>query len=161
MTPVLIATTEAEFPAHEPSDAVADFEVGHHVALAWVLDRARRSVLLLDHGTVGRSCPGGHVEPGERLVEAAMRELCEETGLTMPPASDSPVSLARSVGCARLPGRDTVHWAAGFVFEVDADAPIAPEPGQRAAWFTVDALPTPRAPDVDVVLGRLAPPDPG
>ena len=43
------------------------------------------SVLLIRRGTPPRqgewSLPGGRIEPGERVVEAALRELREETGV--------------------------------------------------------------------------------
>lgn len=32
----------------------------------------------------GYTMPGGHVEPGESIVEAVIREMKEETGLTVP-----------------------------------------------------------------------------
>ena len=42
-------------------------------------------VLLIRRGTPPRqgewSLPGGRIEPGERLADAALRELCEETGV--------------------------------------------------------------------------------
>lgn len=56
---------------------------GVHVAL-----RRGREVLLMRRQSTGFfdglfSLPGGHVEPGERVVDAACRELQEEVGVTV------------------------------------------------------------------------------
>lgn len=32
---------------------------------------------------IGWATPGGHIEPGESIVGAVVREMCEETGLTV------------------------------------------------------------------------------
>ncbi|MCK0506362.1 NUDIX hydrolase [Aromatoleum anaerobium] len=57
--------------------------VGVHV----IVER-NGEVLLLRRAGTGffdglYSLPGGHVEPGESLLEAAVREMCEETGLCL------------------------------------------------------------------------------
>lgn len=76
-------------------------------ASAVITDDAGR-VLLVLRGTEpekGRwSIPGGSVEPGESLAEAAAREAFEETGLR--------VSAGRELWCVTIPAGD------GRMFEV-------------------------------------------
>lgn len=46
----------------------------------------RRSLQLKNHAGQW-ALPGGHTEPGETPEDTALRELCEEVGLKLPPAS--------------------------------------------------------------------------
>lgn len=59
------------------------FAPGHFTASAFVLDPTSSRVLLILHGKLGLWLqPGGHVEPGDRdLQAAARRELLEEAAL--------------------------------------------------------------------------------
>jgi len=55
---------------------------GHITASAWVVDRGRERALLVHHGKLDKWLqPGGHIENDPSLIDAARRELEEETGL--------------------------------------------------------------------------------
>ena len=77
--------------------------------------------------------PGGFVEQGEQVAEAAPRELAEETGLRV-----DAVAL-ELLGIYDTPGRDPRGWTVSVVY-------IARVPGESAdagdaRWFAVGALP--------------------
>ena len=62
---------------YDPEDTVQDSSIGFAVAAAkyqgkWILCRHKKRQTW--------ECPGGHREAGETPVEAAKRELFEETG---------------------------------------------------------------------------------
>lgn len=146
---VVVGTSRRDFLrfVHEPPA----WERAHLTALAWVVDRSAGTLLLARHGLVGWSCPGGHVEAGESPEQAVVRELAEETGVAATPTA--PLSLGRSRGCRRAPG--ALHWAIGYLVPATSDAPLTAEEDQPVRWFRFDALPSPRAPDVDAVVAEL------
>ncbi|WP_328614534.1 MULTISPECIES: NUDIX hydrolase [unclassified Amycolatopsis] len=78
--------------------------------------------------------PGGHVDPGETAREAAVRELAEETGVTVPAGT-----AVHQVGVFDAPGRAargryvTVAYAA--LLPDEAPTPVAADDAAAADWM--------------------------
>ena len=81
--------------------------------------------------------PGGFVDEGERLVDAARRELEEETGVS--------VADFEQLYTAGDPGRDPRGWTVSVVYlaQVDPDElkPVAADDAEAVSWFALDELP--------------------
>ena len=106
-----------------------DFYVYVDVVLMTIEDGVLK-VLTVQRATAApgmRALPGGLVEPGEDLPEAASRELQEETGLRVSPAS------LRQIGAYGHPLRDTRYGRAISV------AYLAMIPSPRAVRAGSDA----------------------
>ena len=117
----------------------------HLTASALVLDRSRRSVLLVLHRVVGLWLqPGGHLEDGDgSLAGAALREAVEETGVPDLELRDAlPVHLDRHPA----PCGASHHLDVRFVaLAPDGAAPVVSDESDDVAWFPLDALPRQRA----------------
>jgi 8-oxo-dGTP diphosphatase len=103
---------------------------------AFVVDE-HRHVLLVRHtyGPLNWELPGGASQAGESIVETALRELAEETGLS--------ATALRLTGLYYDPEADNHH--AMFLCRVDGDAvpkPSSPEVSACEYWPR-EALPRP------------------
>ena len=108
-----------------------------------ILRRSGRVLLLRRAGNVyatGRLClPSGHLEEGESVMRAAVRETREETGIVLDPA------MLRHVLSVHQRNPGSTHARIGFAFEPDtwAGEPVNAEPHKHSGltWADPDALP--------------------
>ncbi len=93
--------------------------------------------------------PGGHVEPGESVSQATVREVLEETGCT--------VEVERLIGVYSDPARQTVESSRGSCFRLvnlcvearvldESGRPTTPDETLDMGFFAPDDLPEPFVP---------------
>ncbi len=117
-------------------------------ALVW-RDEQRVHFLLMRRSDNGHwGLPGGYVEPGESVSEAAVREVFEETGVK--------IQLGRLIGVYSDPDRQVMEYPGGdrvqsvnLCFEalaVGEGEPTTPEETLETGYFSADGLPEPFVP---------------
>lgn len=98
----------------------------------------------------------GHVEEGESVLAAAVRETAEEIGVVVAEADLVPLSVMHRTGNTH----DAIDERVDFFFTCRewSGRPWLREPDKAAAleWFPLDALPSPVVPHELRVLGALA-----
>ncbi len=121
-----------------PLDEYAD--PTHVTASAIVLsDEPSPEVVLHRHKRLGRWLqPGGHVDPGESVSEAAVREVLEETGLPAWHPASGPTLVHIDV---HQGPRGHVHLDTRWLLLADRDRAFEPADGESEAvrWFTPEA----------------------
>ena len=106
------------------------------VTVAAVIERRGRYLLVEEHTVDGLRLnnPAGHLDPGESIVQAVVREVLEETACTFTPSHLVGIYLAR----LQRSGDDTTYLRFAFAGRVGE-----PEPGRaldtpivRTLWLT-------------------------
>lgn len=121
---------KGQFPVYANPSPTTDVVI--HAPGRGVVIIARRNPPL------GYALPGGFVDEGEWMENAAIREMKEETSLD--------VVLDGLLGVYSRPDRDPRHHtvtAAYVGHPVDPDALAAGDDAGRAAWYAPDDLPEP------------------
>ncbi len=108
--------------------------------VACALEHALPRILLIERANPpfagSWALPGGFVEEGEQVHEAAPRELAEETGLH--------VEQLELLGVYDTPGRDPRGWSVSAVYIArlaHERAVAGADDASDARWFAADRLP--------------------
>lgn len=114
------------------------------VSAVVIRDPAGRLLTVRKRGTERFMFPGGKPEPGESALDAAVREVSEELGLSLDPTQLQPVGTF-TTAAANEDGHDVV----ATVFEhphLDVSVPAAEIEELRWTPIASDPLPTDLAP---------------
>jgi 8-oxo-dGTP pyrophosphatase MutT (NUDIX family) len=130
--------------------------IGHMTGSAWVVDREREHALLTHHRKLDRWLQvGGHADGNADLLEVAMREAREESGLCgLRAVSETPFD----VDIHEIPERGTeprhLHYDVRYLLEADHEEPlVVSEESHALAWVPLREL-AGRA-DLDRSLQRM------
>jgi 8-oxo-dGTP pyrophosphatase MutT (NUDIX family) len=149
-------TRMVEFASTHEDCFERHLSIGHMTGSAWVLDREREYVLLTHHRKLDRWLQlGGHADGNPDLLDVAMRETREESGLRgVRVVSEIPFD----VDIHEIPERGLeslhFHYDVRFLLEASCEEPlVVSEESHELAW--VPLLGLAERTDVDESLRRM------
>ena len=116
-------------------------EAGHVTASVWLVNKERDAVLLTHHRKLGRWMQlGGHVEEGETVFQAALREAHEESGISQITPLGHHIF---DVDVHRIPSSKDVashlHYDIRFLMEANG-SPVLSDESNALSWIPLSAV---------------------
>lgn len=127
----------------QPRAYQRDHLPGHLTGSAWIIDATGQNVLLTHHAKLNRWLqPGGHADGDENILQVALREAEEETGLT------DFINLAEGIfdiDIHTIPARQEFpehqHYDVRFLLRADAArALLISDESHDLAWISTTKL---------------------
>lgn len=113
--------------------------IGHVTGSAFVVDPAVRRTLLVHHRKLGKWLqPGGHCEPGETSMDAAVRETLEETGVVAAPRSDGIFDIDVHPIPARRDEPAHVHYDVRYLLVAEPGPTTVSEESRAVEWVDLE-----------------------
>jgi len=127
---------------------------GHVTASGLVIQN--RKVLLILHPHIKEWFqPGGHIDEGESPIEAAIREVYEETGLVCMSATENPEPI--DVDVHEIPANSSknegAHLHIDLLYQLKVLRDEAPLETITLGWFSFDQIESPR---IQRAISRLS-----
>jgi len=116
---------------------------GHFTASAWIVNKRRTHTLLTLHRKLGRWLQlGGHADGNENLLEVALTEAKEESGLSSLQLVDSSIfDLDMHIIPERKHVPEHFHYDVRFMIEADIAEPLQiSNESLSLAWITFDSV---------------------
>jgi 8-oxo-dGTP pyrophosphatase MutT (NUDIX family) len=116
---------------------------GHITGSSWIVNPERTKVLLVHHAKLNRWLqPGGHADGEENVVNVALREAEEETGVTgFKIIKQNIYDLDIHVIPARKDFPEHLHYDIRFLMEADEQLPIiVSEESHDVKWILLKEL---------------------
>lgn len=117
--------------------------IGHVTGSAWIVNDARTHVLMMHHRKLNQWFqPGGHCDGDPDVLNVALKEANEETGLENLKVVDGEIY---DVDVHLIPERKGVpahyHYDVRFLIEADMNEPlIVTEESNDLAWVSLDKI---------------------
>ena len=101
-------------------------EIGHVTASSWLLNRDQTKALLMHHAKLDRWFQlGGHCDGNPDVLEVAIKEACEESGITqIRPVSNEIFDIDIHLIPAKNQVKAHYHFDVRFLLETAGDEPM-------------------------------------
>ncbi|HHH36195.1 MAG TPA: NUDIX domain-containing protein [Gammaproteobacteria bacterium] len=131
-----------EFVASEPRFHDRNLETGHVTGSAWIVDPERQHALLVHHRKLNRWLqPGGHIENDTTVLDTALREAREESGLEdLTPLDEAVFDLDIHPIPARGGEPAHLHYDVRFLLQAEAHVPTVSDESHDMRWFSMEEI---------------------